>query len=280
MSVTNVVAFHFPKQPESFLLDSMKKAAIGSMLATILVTAPPPSIAIDNVWNLGNGQVRFDDPLRVSGLTLKKPRLLGSGGGGAVFAFESSNVAIKVSWIKSRDSVEQECRVLKEMEKQHVQGVEQCLENIPYPLDPRRTIIALRPVMENAVSSVTDVDSSLQQHSVECIVRTFVHILASGVATIDVQPLISTKTGDVLFIDLTEARILPTKLSSIEKSFVSSFYVEIMSLVPESLEDVASRVLLQELREVPGLSKDLYNILREQTISQETSDYIDTLLGS
>lgn len=279
MSVTNVAAYHIPRNPESCLLGSMKKAAIGSILATILVAAPP-SIAVDNVWNLGNGQVRFTDPLRVSGLTLKKPRLLGSGGGGAVFAFESSNVAIKVSWIKSRDSVEQECRVLKEMEKQHVQGVEQCLENIPYPSDPQRTIIALRPVMENAVSSVAEVDPSLQQHSVECIMRNFVHILASGVATIDVQPLISTETGDVLFIDLTEARILPTNLSFIEKAFASSFYVEIMSLIPDYLEGFASRALLQELREVHGLSKDLYNVLREQTISQETSDYIDSLLGS
>jgi len=278
MSVINVAAFHLPRPPE-LLLPDLKNVVIGSMLATIFFVAPP-SIAVGNIWNLGNGQVQLTDPLHVSGLTLEKPRLLGSGGGGAVFAFESSDVAIKVSWVKSRDSVKQECLVLKEMEKHHVRGVEQCLGYVPYPPDPQRTMIALRPVMENSVSSVTEVDLSLQQHSVECIVRAFVNILASGVATIDVQPLISTQTGDVLFIDMTEARLLPEKLSFLDKSIAGSFYVEIMSLVPESYENVASRVFLQELKEVHGLSKDLYNVLREETTSQETSDYIGTLLGS
>jgi hypothetical protein len=41
-------------------------------------------------WKLGNGEVELPDPLAIAGLQLQHPRLLGSGGGGAVFSMDAS----------------------------------------------------------------------------------------------------------------------------------------------------------------------------------------------
>ena len=107
MRIGTLSAFQLPHPPGSQILsDLIKEIAIGSMLTALLFVAPP-AIGVENLWSFGNGQVELSDPMRVASIDLRRPRLLGSGGGGAVFAFDSSDVAIKVSWIKSRDSVQQ-----------------------------------------------------------------------------------------------------------------------------------------------------------------------------
>ena len=91
-----------------------------------------------------NGEVVLPNPLQFTLFNsnekaqLQYPRLFGSGGGGSVFAFtpidsnhkdntgdlskEKEEIVVKVSWLKSTASIERECRVLQELEKNNVKG--------------------------------------------------------------------------------------------------------------------------------------------------------------
>jgi hypothetical protein len=225
------------------------------------------SASITKSWQLGNGEVTLQESFTFGQghndklKNLHSPRLLGSGGGGAVFAFESpptvaagelnnkaDEVAVKVSWVRSAESVKNECNILQKLEERRVQGVEVCLGEEAYPYDNRRVMIALQPVAASgSVASVTNLDERLQLQAVQSIVHTMVQLLAAGFVTTDVQPLISPITGDVLFIDFTEAQDIGRGVSSLIISVVSSFCSEMVALIPEKWESVAARTLLQDL---------------------------------
>jgi hypothetical protein len=256
---------------------------------TLLGTHPSPAFAFETTtttttiaavehvqlkqqqaWKLGNGEVELPDPVAIAGLQLQHPRLLGSGGGGAVFSMEdinsksnkspssSSKVAVKVSWGRSAASVENECHILQLLQDSSVSGVETCLGQAPYPTDPTRVMIALQPVFTQddvMVNSVSDIDGlDKQSRAVKSIVKTMMEMLAALTVTTDVQPLISQQTGDVLFIDLTEAKVLAlgtdTHISVVDLSLASSFVSEMLSRIPESLQGVAAKTLWQELQAV------------------------------
>eukprot|EP00594_Rhizosolenia_setigera_P014237 CAMPEP_0178968796 /NCGR_PEP_ID=MMETSP0789-20121207/18469_1 /TAXON_ID=3005 /ORGANISM="Rhizosolenia setigera, Strain CCMP 1694" /LENGTH=219 /DNA_ID=CAMNT_0020654797 /DNA_START=377 /DNA_END=1032 /DNA_ORIENTATION=+ len=212
-----------------------------------------------------NGEVTIPDPLTLkNGLVLRNGYLLGSGGGGAAFGFPTRDnkvvepgVVLKVSWKKSKKSVENECQVLQVLEKGNVQNVERCLNIEDYPYDNQRVMITMTPLMkENSVASVNELDDpKLQFVAVRCIIQTLLEMLSLGVVTIDVQPLISTLSGKVLFIDMTEAKVLSFddeegkgSLSILDLSLVSSFCSEMLSLIPEQFSEYASKFLLAELR--------------------------------
>jgi hypothetical protein len=261
----------------SQLHQPLRRAAATIVVVGTLALSPRASAA--EVWNLVNGQVQLADPI-VFPKQLRRPRLLGSGGGGAVFSFEKSHVVVKVSWLGSAASVERECTILKVLERNGVQGVERCLAQQPYPEDARRVMIALEPLVEDADANPRDVDASLRPHAIRCIMRTMVQMLAANVVTVDVQPLISKQTGDVLFIDLTEAKVLVPPLSFLDVALMSSFCTEMSALIPESLLVVASTALLHELQALEqkgvDLSDQTYDVLRNQPfMSQEALDYID-----
>jgi hypothetical protein len=247
-------------------------------------------------WKLGNGEVELPDPLAIAGLQLRHPRLLGSGGGGAVFSMENaksnknnapsskSKVAVKVSWQHSAVSVENECRILQLLQDSSVSGVETCLGQAPYPTDPTRVMIALQPVFTqddvivNSVSEIIGLDQ--QSRAVKSIVKTMVEMLAVRTVTTDVQPLISQQTGDVLFIDLTEAKVLASDdISVVDLSLASSFVSEMLSRIPDTLQDIASKSLWQELQAVGDrLPVEFCEILRSQNGSfllPETLEYLD-----
>ena len=280
--------------------------AIGIMFGNPIHTMSAP---IDMTF--ANGSVRLDDPLRsFPGLELGHPRYLGSGGGGAVFAcdridprrptlartrastdtdtgadtdaqrrkaadvelVDKDAVVVKVSWSRSAVSVEKECEVLKYMETNHVPGVERCRGQIPYPLDNRRLMIAMEPVMDDSVASISEIDERLRPTAVRCIIRTLVHMLSEGVVTTDVQPLISKATGEVLFIDMTEAKIVfadnndGRKISFVDQALASSFVSEMLGLIltgssDEQLIGVANKELIHELQ-----------IIREQMMSGRRSE--------
>lgn len=280
--------------------------AIGIMFGNPIHTMSAP---IDMTF--ANGSVRLDDPLRsFPGLELGHPRYLGSGGGGAVFAcdridprrptlartrastdtdtgadtdaqrrkaadvelVDKDAVVVKVSWSRSAVSVEKECEVLKYMETNHVPGVERCRGQIPYPLDNRRLMIAMEPVMDDSVASISEIDERLRPTAVRCIIRTLVHMLSEGVVTTDVQPLISKATGEVLFIDMTEAKIVfadnndGRKISFVDQALASSFVSEMLGLIlagssDEQLIGVANKELIRELQ-----------IIREQMMSGRRSE--------
>ena len=265
--------------------------------STTAFPAPPAALAANIDMTFENGNVRLDDPLRSFGndLKLRQPQFLGSGGGGAVFACSraistgtggSSPVVVKISWVRSAASVERECEILKYLERTHVEGVERCLGKTTYPTDSRRTMIVMVPVVDDSVASVSEIRTELQAHSVKCIARTLIQMLAIGVATTDVQPFISRTTGDVLFIDMTEAKIISRSdgepISFLDMALASSFCSEMLGLVPEEYGSVASKALVDELKEMEARGDklpqgELLNLLQGQVtfLSSKTVDYID-----
>ncbi len=273
------------------------------------------------VWELPNGQVETPNPLTLfPSYKLRNPSFLGSGGGGAVFSYydddSNKDIAIKFSWVRSAKSVERECDVLKVLEAgsninrsegnnlSPTRNVEKCLGMERYGPDPRRVVIALEPVVDNvrAVSTVAEVDKEKQTIAVEAIVCTMVDMLAANVVTTDVQPLINRETGEVLFIDMTEAQIMSSPDPSfLDLALTGSFCSEMAALIPspsslndagndesyfESLAKHASVTLLRELRSQSSrgvrFSAEVYSILQGQSLfvsSPETLDYIDNILS-
>mmetsp|Transcript_28433 Transcript_28433/g.51516 ORF Transcript_28433/g.51516 Transcript_28433/m.51516 type:complete len:313 (+) Transcript_28433:64-1002(+) len=283
-----ILMLHFGNETLAFSLteslESNQRTISGIIVAGMLMLSDPliATAAARVEWNLGNGMVQLEDPLMFPKLKpLHGATLLGSGGGGAVFSFQGSQTVVKISWLGSAASVERECAVLKTLENTAVQGVERCIGQTRYLNDSRRVMIAMEPLMEDAVASVLDIDKDLRPHAVECIVRTMVQMLAANVVTIDVQPLISRQTGDVIFIDLTEATELKPPLSFLERTLISSFCTEMAALIPEYLLPVASNALLDELKmlEQGGayLSKDACDSLGGQSflVSDEIIGYTD-----
>lgn len=246
-----------------------------------------------------NGPVRLDDPLRsFPGLDLRHPQYLGSGGGGAVFAYDRAETTaarspstgrstgsgptsgreqaavVKVSWVRSAASVSRECTVLNYMETQHVTGVERCRGQVPYPLDNRRLMIAMEPVVDgDSVASISEIDERLRPNAVQCIIQTLVQMLSAGVVTTDVQPLISKATGEVLFIDMTEAKVVFTSgdvMPFLDLALARSFVSEMIGLIPSDSPDelirVANSQLIQELQNIhePSGADKMTNLQQQQ----------------
>lgn len=232
------------------------------------------------------------------------PTFLGAGGGGAVFSYQreqqqrqqreeveeeeakigsvsltskhhssSDRVAVKVSWVGSAASVRNECAVLNFMNEQGpVRGVEQCLACLEYAKDPRRSVIFLEPVVEATatVSSLTDLvsESPQQERATADLMHTAAQMLATGVVTTDVQPLISKETGETLLIDLTEAKILyelqhddddgghSKRLPQRDVTLISAFLTEVTALIPETMWYLASKEFLSELSLLERLTEN------------------------
>ena len=330
----------------------LRDAVVPTALAMgIMFGSPIHTMSAPVDMTFANGSVRLDDPLRsFPGLELGHPRYLGSGGGGAVFAYDRIDtrrpastsvrttrtgstdtdtvaqssgrkpadvelvdkddaVVVKVSWSRSAASVEKECAVLKYMETNHVPGVERCRGKVPYPLDNRRLMIAMEPVLDDSVASISEIDERLRPTAVRCIIRTLVQMLSCAVVTTDVQPLISKVTGEVLFIDMTEAKVVFTdnndgrKISFVDQALASSFVSEMLGLIlaadsSDELIGVANEQLTHELQIIgeeiaSGRTVDnregvirqqqqqlLLQLLRDQAtfMSQDGIDCIDGLL--
>ncbi|KAL3798698.1 hypothetical protein HJC23_004449 [Cyclotella cryptica] len=254
-------------------------------------------------WTLQNGNVQFETPLTFPNIAIErdgtvKPRqgdgddsvvsltnpvFLGSGGSGAVFSFgihpltsrplptktdAQPPMAIKVSWKASRTSVQNECTLLKSMELHHVPHVERCLGERDYPYEDGRVMIALQPVLvasSGITSSISDVSLDGQERAVKQVMETMIGMLYANIVTVDVQALISKETGEVLFIDFSEAMEFGFPVTAKDVAAVVGFCNEMMTLVPESLRDVAVeylKVLLEEMdRNGMSLSKDISNVL-------------------
>ena len=250
-------------------------------------------------WQLSNGSVELSNPLTsFSQYLLTNPILLGAGGGGAVFATHpmnapnannnnNNNVAVKISWTRSASSVKHECQVLQELEAKHTRNVERCLGMEAYPPNSKRVMIALQPVVENAVSRVDKINPDVQPLAVQGIIETFLDMLHANVVTTDVQTLMEKDTGKVLFIDMTEAQAMSTPTPSyLDLALASSFISEIIALIPTSLMEVASKTFLDELSALHSsgeyLSLPIYELLREQQVllNSKSSEMIDAVIAS
>mmetsp|Transcript_25249 Transcript_25249/g.44823 ORF Transcript_25249/g.44823 Transcript_25249/m.44823 type:complete len:325 (-) Transcript_25249:670-1644(-) len=268
------------------------------MIGVLLLHSGSISTTITKTYEFGNGSsVQIENPMKVplqestTFMVLNDPQFLGAGGGGAVFSYrqqqllgedihnhftgnddeQEAMVVVKFSWLQSAESVRNECRVLRVMEKKHVTGVERCLAQLEYNDDPRRTVIVMQPVVEDAVSSIGELPPEISRVAISGLIKAFVGMLAARVVTTDVQPLISKTTGELILIDMTEATILSDKLSDIDKALFNAFCTEIFSLIPDSLLDQASQSFLNELHGLEEtndvrLDNDICDIVRSLPI--------------
>lgn len=228
---------------------------------------PPPSVF---EWQFDNGSVKIPEPLSFGNKMLRQPRLLGSGGGGAVFALTQNEdrtayAAVKISWASSAESIANECRVLQLLEQQHVTGIEHCLGIQPYREDARRVMILLEPVMEGpTAASLSELPLELERHDIEMLLNTMFQIVSANVAVTDVQILISLVTGDVLLIDFSEAHVLSSvgPLSFMEQVLLSNFIQEVSALIPENQMEYAAGIVSRCLEEY----KSRGVLLRDETL--------------
>lgn len=317
--LVEVFSFHHPSKyvqnavslSQHFVMKTTRGLTFGAFMTCATLLGPMHSTAIESLQNvkpnqplvlqLPNGQVELKD-IFFPPYQLKNPILLGSGGGGAVFSYHDDakdrNIAVKISWVRSASSVERECDVLLTLESGKTRNVEKCIGKERYPPDDRRVMIALEPVVDNskAVSNIANVDLEYQGYAVKSITRTMVDMLASNVATTDVQPLINKTNGDVLFIDLTEAQVMSTPPSFLDLALASSFCTEMAALITPSednvnssssmatLSNIASTTLLHELKELRGrdIPEEIYGILQSQDIfnsNPDTAAYIESKIS-
>lgn len=222
-------------------------------------------VALDHVtrrsWQFENGEVEIPLPLLVRDHMLTNPELIGSGGSGAVFAMEEKGrrQAVKVSWLSSADSVRREGEILQLLKARGVPNVEECIAIDSYPCDRRRTLLLLSPVFEEApVNSL--LDSRDVRRAVDCLLTTMLSmVLEASVAVADIQPLIGRETGNVLWIDFSEALTLSIPVTTLELALLTSLVSETISLIPETEYGYASRVLDRELTRISG-SNDQYRV--------------------
>ena len=266
------------------LCSPLYASVVASLVGNVVL---PSLIAISlssNVseYDFGSGSsVQIENILKIQDKVLTEPKFIGAGGGGAVFSYRQSsaqppqsqashtndNVVVKYSWLQSAQSVTNECNVLKVMEARHVTGVERCLARMDYQPDPRRTVIVMEPYLEDAVSSMAELSPDVARKATQNLIKSVVEMLAARVATVDLQPLISKRTGDLILIDMTEAVILgENTLSSIEKATVAEFCTEVVALIPDNLLDDASQFFTQETKRLEQssgvlLQDDVGNIL-------------------
>jgi hypothetical protein len=250
----------------------MKSTVLGGIfVASCLLSGTANAESYE--WDLMNGNVALKDPIALTiaktgdKVTLLKPKLIGAGGGGAVFAFEDHQTLLKISWEGSTKSVERECRTMQLLEARQVEAAERCLGKYEY--DKKRVMILAEPYLPDGVATALEVDESKRAFVVEQIARTLIQMLAANIVTIDVQPLISKETGQVIFIDMTEAQELKPPFAFLAITLMSSFTTEMMTLIPEEYMSIASKSALQEIAklDVNGvrLSPEAMEVLRDQT---------------
>jgi hypothetical protein len=281
----------------SSLLANWKSAVQSGIVMTMIATScllSTPAIASSaepntHEWELMNGSVVLKDPIvfqesvrqgesgkaSTVSCTLTKPKLIGAGGGGAVFAFENSLKLLKVSWEGSSKSVERECSTLQLLERNKVESSERCLGKYDYKSDDdygensSRVMILVEPYVPDGVATVMEVNEPKRDVAVEQIARTLVQMLAANIVTIDVQPLVSKETGRVIFIDMTEAQELKPPFTFLAKTLMSSFTTEMMALIPEPFMSTAVNAAMQEIENLEArgvvLSPEAMDVLRDQT---------------
>lgn len=308
--VTRLASF----SPVSVNAGSRAAIAFGFLLWGLDAITPTASAALEQSfyynWQFGsNGNVILPAVTQIGDqLRLKNPVLLGSGGGGAVFAMESVSgdssapVALKVSWKGSANAVARECRILQALAARQAtttddpsfSSLEVCLGMAPYPFDNAgRTMIALQPVFaDEQVANIEDLlpDRQRLETAVTSVIQTMMQLLSAGIVTADVQPLISRATGRILFIDFTEASQLECASSNSRKNdlcdadqaAVSNFVSEMMALIPsDQQETTASTFLHRELRHYyPLISPRISKILLEQNFSKQVLDLLQDQLSA
>eukprot|EP00977_Amphora_coffeiformis_P001379 scaffold286_cov169-Amphora_coffeaeformis.AAC.23 len=299
---------YLPEEAFSLVLPVLPKFAKRFVSSVALVTALTADPTCAAEFDFPNGHVQIDEPLILNlshsknhrSFKLVHPVLVGYGGGGSVYAFDYADdddnnnkeddattpPLVKISWSDSADSVRRECTTLQYLESKGVISVERCLGAVPYPHQDddaedgsgnnknNRVMIAVTPYVADAVASVRELETAAQQtKAVQQIAQTLVQMLAHDIVTIDVQPLISQTTADVIFIDMTEAVVLHPPFSFLDQTLLGSFCSEMLALIPdddESLVRVAAASVRAEVERLAAqgtqLSPEARDILFGQTL--------------
>uniref|UniRef100_A0A7S4EHD1 Protein kinase domain-containing protein n=1 Tax=Pseudo-nitzschia australis TaxID=44445 RepID=A0A7S4EHD1_9STRA len=267
-------------------------AAEVALAATLLLNSIiVPETTQTMHYEFGNGSVQIDYPMEFPGVTLVEPKFLGAGGGGSVWTMKANantninndrrinnihkNVVVKISWPRSTDSVRNECDILRAMERQGVTGVERCLGSMDYKYDPNRVVIAMEPLVEDDdTSSLGDLTPEIALRSAIQLGKIMAQMIAANVVTTDIQPLISKSTGEVLLIDMTEAKLLnPDRfIAEGDKLLINAFCTEVLGLIPDSLLDKTSESFLKELHRIETetgerINGEIKEILRDLPIT-------------
>jgi hypothetical protein len=195
------------------------------------------------------GPTELDFPgLGICKLRLEGAQQIGSGGTSIVYASKGednvygSDVVLKVSRLGSEKKLEEECKTMRHMQMNKVSGVPICIDECMVHDHPAIVLFPL--ASSNAVSSISTsiMSETIAKKSIDGLVTTLVDMLASGVITNDVQPLIDPKSGSVLLIDMTEAQIIGPTLTYNEISSINSFISEIFAIIPSDLHEYALTV--------------------------------------
>lgn len=271
-----------PKRPDEDRSFKRKLLLLKKLCILMISTAygflsmPTPLLA--EKWQLLNGEVVLNDPVtlfredeaqktRSFVYKLKNPQIVGVGGGGAVFAFEDSQKLLKVSWENSAESVQRECSALQLLERKNVEYSERCLGSFKY--DGNRVMILVEPYVSDAVATVMDLDPSKRAPAVRQIAQTLIQMLAANIVTVDVQLLISKSSGQVTFIDLTESRELTPPFDFLDKTLMSSFTSEMLTLIPDQFLDTAAQAAINEISNLEAngviVSPEALEVLHMQT---------------
>ena len=256
----------------SLQLCRVARRCLSSAFFIVTCATADPCHAQD--FDFPNGRVQIDEPLiftlKERSLRLNHPVLVGYGGGGSVYSFDTErDLLVKISWTDSAKSVKRECDTLQYLQSKQVTATERCLGVQPYPYDTQRVMIAVTPYVRDAVASIGELaNPDLQAKAVQQVAQTLVQMLIHNIVTIDVQPLISQTTGEVIFIDMTEALILHPPFSFLDQALVGSFCSEMIALIPEKWANVAAQTIKSEMEHWSTQSMEMSDETREILLGQ------------
>jgi len=181
----------------------------------------------------------------VDPLYLEGSRLIGAGGTGVVYAKDDDDKVIKVAVSNTEAtlaSLANECAILKYLASQGVENIEQCVCSFDVDEESKlnnkdKQWIVLAPLFPSPSISSFDAfdDTSARAAATRAIASSLVQIIASNVASGDVQFLADKQTGRLMLIDFSEARHFnePTPTFQ-DEALAKSFCSETVSLVASS----------------------------------------------
>jgi hypothetical protein len=100
-------------------------------------------------------------------------------------------------------------------------------------LPSERVVLVLDPFIESAESSFERLNAAAADRAAALLGAAVVGVLASGVASTDVQVLIEPSGGALRLIDLSEATLLDSPPSFLQLATARGFCAEAAAIVPE-----------------------------------------------
>eukprot|EP00929_Paragymnodinium_shiwhaense_P018907 TRINITY_DN13061_c0_g2_i1.p1 TRINITY_DN13061_c0_g2~~TRINITY_DN13061_c0_g2_i1.p1 ORF type:complete len:399 (-),score=60.26 TRINITY_DN13061_c0_g2_i1:274-1383(-) len=209
----------------------------GGMLAGALAaTARMPRARADG-YDVPAASIILDQEFECGGLKLQGPRSVGGGVQAQVFAAElgadgaAKEVAVKVARLETdyaRQTLQREKMILDKLRAAAVPGVVSCLAigDLSCAIrnkSARRSInqsatrnaLVLDPFLASArnfsvkAGRLTPIPEQAERARMDAFFETALAVLDAGVAGVDVQVLVQKDTNKLLWIDFTEAALLP-----------------------------------------------------------------------